>query len=267
MPKLLAIFLCVVSYAHAALTFSSTTDTVNCGSSTTADNFWQNAGTIMMWVFPTSFPANNTLAAKCTGDACGTSQSFYNISATLVQFQIARATTGETIRATYGAGNALPTILANTWVFMAVTFDPAGTNGQQQLWAGNFSTPVAEATAYNSQVVGTGTITDQTSGNFMIGGRPSISVAMVGRIGMFHAVNSRLTLGQLKAQQYAPHRISGSILYTRLGFNGTGTQADWSGSGNNCTVTGATQSADAPVAPFSAFLRRLFPMLPAWWRL
>jgi hypothetical protein len=100
----------------------------------------------------------------------------------------------------------------------------------------------------------------------MIGGRPSLTVSMIGRIGMVHVVNTRLTLGQMKAQQFAPHVIPGSVLYTRLGWNGTGTQADWSGGQNNCTVTGATVGNDVPIMPFSAFLRRVFPMLPAWWR-
>ena len=67
--------------------------------------------------------------------------------------------------------------------------------------------------------------------------------------------NRRLSLGELKTQQFAPHPVSETVLFVPLGFNGTGTQADWSGNGNNCKVTGATQSADVPIATFSAFLR------------
>lgn len=266
MRKLLVLSLCLAMHAQAALTFASgSTNTVNCGSSTALDNVFQTSGTMMVWIFPTTLGSNTTWTAKCTGDACGTSQNFFNTGATLVQFQISRGTANLLIRATYGVANALPTIVVNAWSFVAVTYDSAGANGNQQLWGGNLTTPVAEATVYNAQTVGSGTITDQTSGSFMIGGRPSISVAMIGRIGAVHVVNTRLSLGQLKAQQYAPHPISGSVLFTRLGFHGTSTQADWSGGGNNCTVTGATQSADAPIAPFSAFLHRVFPMLPAWW--
>ncbi len=266
MKKLIAVFLCFVSYANAALTFASaSTNTVNCGSATALDNILGGAGTIMMWLFPTTLGSNTSWLSQCTGDACGTSQAFMNSGATLVQLSIPRGTSNFTLQSTYGAGNQLPTLLVNTWAFMAVTFDTAGTNGQQQLWGGSRTVQAVEATGYNNQVVGTGTVTSQASGNFMIGGRPSISVAMIGRIGMVHVVNTRLTVGQIRAQQFAPHAISGSVLFVNLGFNGTGTQADWSGSGNNCTVTGATQSSGPPISPFSAFMRRAFPMLPAWW--
>ena len=37
-----------------------------------------------------------------------------------------------------------------------------------------------------------------------------------------------------------------------LGYNGTGTQPDWSGNANSCTVSGATLSNHAPIgAPFA----------------
>ncbi len=266
MKKILVAFLCLVAQANAALTFHVTSsDTVNCGSATSLDNILSGAGTIMIWVFPTTLGANQSWVGQCTGDNCATSQAIFNNGATLVQLSIPRGTSNFSLQSTYGAGNALPTLLVNTWGYFAASFDTAGTNGQQQLWGGSRTVQAVEATGYTNQLVGSGTVTSQASGNFMIGGRPSLSVAMIGRIGMVHVVNTRLTVGQIRAQQFAPHPISGSVLFVRLGFNGTSTQADWSGSGNNCTVTGATQSADMPIAPFSAFLRRAFPMLPAWW--
>lgn len=266
MRKFLAIFLCLAMHAQAALTFAAgSTNTVNCGSSATMDAAFNSAGTILMWLFPTNIASQNvTWISKCQSDSCGTVNNFYNSGITVVQFSITRATTNLFTRANL---SALPTLAINTWAYMAVTYDPAGSAGNQQLWGGNLTTPVAEATSYTSQTAGTGAITDTTAGNLMIGGRPSINVAMVGRIALVHIVNRRLSLGELQAQQFAPHAVSGTVLFVHLGFNGTGTQADWSGGGNNCTVTGATQSADAPIAPFSAFLRRVFPMLPAWWRL
>jgi hypothetical protein len=38
------------------------------------------------------------------------------------------------------------------------------------------------------------------------------------------------------------------------GSNGTGTQPDYTGNANNCTVTGATQSDNVPIGPVFGYV-------------
>jgi hypothetical protein len=115
MKRILAVFLCFVSYANGALTFGGATDAVNCGSSTALDNVMQGAGTIMMWIFPTDLSGNVSWQSKCISDDCtltGSNQTF-NSGATLEQMVIPKATSNLTVRATFGAGNALPKLIVN----------------------------------------------------------------------------------------------------------------------------------------------------------
>jgi len=60
-----------------------------------------------------------------------------------------------------------------------------------------------------------------------------------------------LSLGEIRSLQFHPRVLSGCVLYSHYGFNGTGTQPDWSGKGNSGTVTGATVSNHVPLgSPF-----------------
>ena len=72
---------------------------------------------------------------------------------------------------------------------------------------------------------------------------------MLGRMGFFHVISSELTLNQIIAQQYRPHVRSDSQVFMHLGFNGTGTQPDLTGKGNNGTVTGAVVADHVPLGP------------------
>ena len=47
-------------------------------------------------------------------------------------------------------------------------------------------------------------------------------------------------MAEIEAQRLYPQRTSGNVMFVLTGENGTSTQWDLSGNGNNGTVTGAT---------------------------
>ena len=144
------------------------------------------------------------------------------------------------------------TLVSGSWQCVAVTFD--NTNGPK-LYAGSLSAPIAETGYAVGPTAPSGTRVSDAAQNFYIGNDEgagaSFTKAWPGSIASFALWNRVLSLGELLDQQFSPRVTSGCVLFAHLGFNGTGVQPDWSGKGNNGTVTGATQSAHAPLArPF-----------------
>jgi hypothetical protein len=229
-----------------ALTFNGTSDNVNVGSATILDNLFgaSGTGTALLWIYPTSTNAGTWLS-KNNG------VNLFNNTNTDVQFQIQRGTLGLLTIATQ-ANNA--TFGINKWCCVAASWNVAGVDGDQHTYHGDLTTTIAESAAYSTQRVGSGTPTDTTANNLLIGGRLSGAIGMNGAVGLCLVWNRQLSLGELKDQQFNPHVTSGCVLYTQLGFNGTSTQPDWSGNGNAGTVTGTTQSAHVPLgSPFGRF--------------
>ena len=58
-----------------------------------------------------------------------------------------------------------------------------------------------------------------------------------------------MPLAQMQALQFNLHPTTNTLLLSHYGYNGTGTQPDWSGNGHNGTVTGATVADHVPMPP------------------
>ena len=218
--------------SFAGLTFgAATSDRV----AITGDASFQDKTTFTtaMWVYPTTFTDSRVLWALGTSDrkriALSTPLSF--------GCRIAKATTN----AVSVASNN--TLTLNAWNFIACTW----TDGAApKIYIGT-RTSLVEESSYASQSAGSGANSSESGGNMQWGNSLANNLALQGRIGWGGYWDRELTLGELKQQQFSPHKTSGNQVFMHLGFSGLTTQTDWSGARNNGTITGATLSRHVPL--------------------
>lgn len=148
------------------------------------------------------------------------------------------------------------TYTTNKWWFNAVTLT---VGAAPKIFFGDLTTSVVED-GYSSSGAGTsGSLIDDSGVIFRIGnieGFPFGSTptsAYEGRIAVFARVDRDMPLGELKDWQFRPRVVANTAMYFQLGYNGTGTQPDWSGNGFSGTVTGATINTHVPLSPFFGF--------------
>jgi len=236
-----------------ALTFvDDSADGVDLGASATALRDI-TAGAILVWAYPTAYPpasfrymyVSNQEAGSRTFDIGGSGGTLGP------RFILDRDTSNLGIGAT--TANT-PHSAVNTWNCWAATWNTAGADTDQHVYGGNLTNALTEVTTYALQTAGSGTVqTEDPTRNPVIGGLGTGFIrGFPGRIAVVMIFNRQPSLGELKAQQFNPHVVSGCVGYWN--FWGTGTQPDFSGHGNNGTVTGATASAHVPLrAPFAVW--------------
>lgn len=159
-----------------------------------------------------------------------------------VTFSVDRATTSSS----FTTNSTL--LVINQWLFLCFTYDINGSAGNVgHIYKGTLSSPVAEAT-YSTSTDGSGALKgDDSALNMKLYNAASDQRGIDGKGGWFGLWNRALSLSELKSIQFHPRVTSGCVGFYRLGDNGTGTQRDFSGNGNNGTVTGATQSDNPPL--------------------
>jgi hypothetical protein len=147
-------------------------------------------------------------------------------------------------------------INTNEWSCVAMTYSEA--NGIK-MYYGTLSTALSEV-SYASQVTGSGATGDDSATAQEFGGRSAgtANANFPGYIATVSICNAEMSLAEIQRQQFRPQITSSCVLYQHFGYNGTGTQADWSGNLNNGTVTTATVTQHVP-------LTNLFGS-PAGWR-
>lgn len=183
-------------------------------------------------------------AANSHGTSKGTTCDLlvYNTVSVAWFMEVLRATTNAHIDIT--DANLFPD---TGWTFLAHTYSEG--NGCK-IYRGNLTTVPAEV-SYVTQTVGVGNTT-ANSGDLWVGNRSAAGALSVDHnIAVFMLFNTELTLGDIRRQWMWPHMDTGCIVFQHLGFNGTGTQTDWSGAGNSGAVTGATVGDHVPLMPFT----------------
>lgn len=228
-----------------ALLFSdASTDRVDIGSNASLDNL--ATGTMIAWCFPVTPGGADVISGKAPA-GFGAYREFAIASANLrLSFILNRATTD------LNAFSGNNVITAGQWNYYGCVWDVGGANGDQKLFVGDLTTIVAEIGSYTIQTVGAGAQSDDSGSSQGIGNyveEAGSNFSFEGDIAFFAIWNRVLTLGELRAQQFRPHVTNGCVGFYHLGFNGTGTQADWSGNGNSGSVTGATTSDHVPLGP------------------
>lgn len=215
------------------------TDVVNHGSDTSLDDL--SAVTRMFWIKPDVFASNDSIWGKKQGsinqrfainDGSGNLRIFMDLSVATISY--------------ITSSLALST---GSWHFVSYTFDNAGSTGSRtHIYIGGVSTVAAEPT-YSLTDDGGGTYTADAAANYYVGNNGNIANSFDGKIAWHGCWNRVLPLSEILAQQFRPHVTSGCVLFCHYGFNGTGSQADWSGNGNAGTVTGATVADHVSLGP------------------
>lgn len=227
-----------------ALTFNDSSQQVDHGSDASLDDMVPI--TILMWVYPTTIDTTYRRAIAKGGSGLmelAFTDEFDIGVPNNFQFGRGYSTTGAFSRA------AQDTITVNKWQCIAVTFAALVA---PKLYHGDLDTIITE-TAYALEIAKSGTLVTDASLSLRIGRREDATDTFLGRIAFVGMWKRELTLGQLQAQQFHPHVTADCKLFTHYGFNGTGTQADWSGNTNNGTVTGASQADHVPLGPAFGF--------------
>ena len=162
------------------------------------------------------------------------------------QIRFARQRTG----AGCAAASNVPVINAIGWHWVAAVWDSGGVDGDQKIYAGDLGSAMVDET--NNNTIGTGGVADITAASFNVGADDGGSYDFEGHIACAFAWDGPLlTLAELNLQAALWDRVAvqpaSCVLFSQLGWNGTGTQVDWSGNRHNGTVTGATLINHAPL--------------------
>lgn len=202
--------------------------------------------TYIVWVNTSTITINRTILSRRTTSG-GTVQVEFTNGSGDITLRVRRVTSA----AVYSSNNT--PISTNAWKFIACTWDiNASASNLGHIYIGDLSTIATEVT-YGSQSDGSGAA-DTQNGNFFVGNNNAQTTVYQGKIAFLGVWNRVLTLGEVIDQQFHRHVTSGCVEFMELGFNGTGTQPDWSGNGNpSIALTGATVSAHVPLGPLFGF--------------
>jgi hypothetical protein len=217
---------------------------VSVGSNAVLDQM--TVGTVLCWCKLDSAPPGNDSRIWSKGaTGLDTGLRFNNTGgATNLSHFVVRATTPLQVTT-----DNPPGVASGAWAFIASSWNTAGANGDQHLYSGSLSLVVAEVGSYVTRVVGSGALQENPAEPGILGNRGAGSRQFDGNIATVLIFSHQLSLGEIRAQQFHPHLVSGCVGFWHLGYAGTGTQPDWSGNGNHGTVTGATVGVHVPLDP------------------
>jgi hypothetical protein len=229
-----------------ALLFDTTGEFVSHGTAANLDDIFK--GTAWAWFWFDTIPSVSAHAHRILSK--GTNWFPLGTQATdILQCTIARATLAQLAFAPFA--NFAAGVTTGKWIFIAATWDTGGAATDQKIYVGDLDTLAAEPSSYTTQRVGTGAVTSNATANCYAGNTEGATAQRLdGRLAHLGLVSGTLlTLGQIHTQQFRRHPIANTVLFCEYGYNGTGTQPDWSGSANSGAVTGATVIDHVPI-PF-----------------
>jgi hypothetical protein len=214
---------------------------VNVGSGASIDDV--STGTMAAWIYLTSDTTDGVIYQKAYFGAHGTFHALTVNETTTGQLTLSmQRATGDLAAISAGV------LTANNWNFVAARFTTSGANGDQQLFTGSLTRPVSEVGAYSSQLVGSGAHSSDNGQDAFLGNRGNFVVGLPGRIAWFGYWNRRLSLAEIREQQFAPSPSLGCIGFWVLGDK-PGIQIDRSNYGNHGTITGAVYAPAIELDP------------------
>lgn len=235
-----------------SLVFAGGTDKVSVAAASSINGL--TTCTLVVWVYPTTL--TNQIRIFQKGLNPSHKIIFLNGTGGNVEIDFGRGTSGAGNVGVYISNNT-PMSSVNKWYFVAGVWDAGGGAGNiMHLYIGDLTTAPTEVT-YGTKTDGVGSSPSDSSNNLIIGNHESSSLGWQGRIAPVLFWNRTLSLAEIRAQWARRCITSGCVLYHELGWNGTGTQMDWSGNGNSGTVTGATVGAHSPSGPQFGYDRPL----------
>jgi hypothetical protein len=229
------------------LLFDAAAERVNFGSAASLDNI--TTGTFAAWIKPISENADSYILTKWAAGTAGKEFS-YDAGGNIKLFV---GTVDGWPNWIHAEGNTSP-LTAGSWSFIAAVWDSGGADGDQELYHGSLSTLVAEVGGYATQQRGSGALVDESALDLLAGENEDLvdsgNDTIIAWVGVWDVV---LTVSQLQQQQFrlgSPVSAADCQLFCHHGYNGVGTQADLSGTGNTGTVTNATVDDHVPLGPF-----------------
>lgn len=238
--KTLAVILALslpVGAASSLTNGAAATDNVDYGTAVVS-----NAATytIFQWLYPTAFAGSR--------QTLSTFQSNLGWLVRIAGTNSLQVLVFNTVAGNYAAyTNSLTNAMGlNSWTFVMITVDiNAVTPDRVRIYYGIGNDPLTEG-AYTQQT-GSGSPSNPTGNNFIVGNRVASSLAFQGDIGPTAYVEKLLTVEDGESFRRNPRKYwNETKLLTYPGFTNTGPQPDISGNGNNGTVTGATASLNGP---------------------
>jgi hypothetical protein len=191
-----------------------------------------------IWLYCTTRTNNRFIIAKNS-----TSQRAFRFNGTGANLGNVELIVARSVTASSYITNDTP-LTANSWLCFVITYDSSASAGQLiHIYHGSASAALVEST-YGTSTDGSGTIPSDNA--MVLGNNSGAASAFQGRIAYIAQFNRVLSLTEGISWQFFPRVMSGCVLFTPIGFNGTGSQIDYSGVQNNGTVTGASLTPDGP---------------------
>lgn len=128
----------------------------------------------------------------------------------------------------------------NKWMFIVWTWD-LSTNGNNKLYIGDLDSFAQQPSSYALQTAGSGARTSDAAFDLLIGEHfLSAGREWDGPIANIYVADKVLSDAEVRQLQFGGTITDQAslILSTQIGYNGLGTQADWSGKINNGTASG-----------------------------
>lgn len=203
-----------------------------------------DAMTIVMWEYATSISGGTAQNLMSKGPN-NSQWLFFRPGADIndLSFFHDRATTDTLVR------SSVSLFASNAWRFIAATDE---NNVAPRLYWGSLTQAVAEVSSYNLQMTGVGSPADDSANGIRVGVNQTSSGQnnAKSRFAYIQIYNRRLSLGELESLQWRMRALSGCVLFLVPGYNGTGTQTDYSGNGNHGTIVSTASVADHVPIPF-----------------
>lgn len=195
---------------------------------------------ILTWVYPTTRTNGRRFWSLFGNDGADYLHSIHwNFDGDGTETVVVRSTTPALL-------NTSDTWTMNKWWFLAVTYDE--TDGLDA-YRGDLTTLASQLT-YRTDTTGSGSTRDSGVANHRLA-NASTSTSFRGLMARFIKINRKLTLQEVISRQFYFLSDADTTAHFELGYNGTGTQPNYSaqGQGASGTVSGATVSVH-PRLPF-----------------
>jgi len=229
-----------MSFLHNAIT-----EQIDFGNLSLATNQF----TVLHWLEPDNVDATyRQISGEVRAAGKIRMMTSNNTAAGQMLFQVPQDVTG-----TINCTAATNTMTANVWQFIVFRFDNSDGTQKCRIYRGTLTSIAAEVSYASSS--DTGTPAASNSSSFLVGKDDTTSFPYTGKSASTVVYNNKaLTLNEIIQHQFSMMpKTTGSVLWAEHGWSGTTTQVDYSGQGNNGTITGLTVSDHVPLSnPFGS---------------
>lgn len=233
-----------------ARTFDGSDDRINCGSGSTLDNL-PTAGdfTITAWVYRTAdgSGAGTPRLVEKSDEFSGTgwlfllTKSSQSPASALRYIEIYSGDNRNRI-------SAASAVADDTWTFVAATIGTGETATNVHLYTA--TTGVITEVSYDTTTNATGTYTSDAGDSLSIGNDAGEVQGFEGRLAEVRIYTRILAIGEMESVRRGKH-LGSSVLH--MPILGRSAEPDYSGNGNNGTLTGTTVADHPPVGPTFGF--------------